>query len=119
MPVMVTGGIRRRPVVEQVLGTGVDMVGMATALAIDPFLPRDWRLGKDNAPELAPITWKNKPLAATAHMAAVKYQLARLSHRRRTVPAISPLWALIVSQIDAKRRSRRYRHWIDSRHAAA
>ena len=49
MPVMVTGGIRRRAVAEQVLGAGVDMVGIGTALAIDPFLPCDWRLGKENA----------------------------------------------------------------------
>lgn len=33
MPVMVTGGIRRRPVAEQVLASGVDMVGIGTALA--------------------------------------------------------------------------------------
>jgi 2,4-dienoyl-CoA reductase-like NADH-dependent reductase (Old Yellow Enzyme family) len=72
MPVMVTGGIRRRPVAEQVLGAGVDLVGIGTALAIDPFLPRDWRLGKNNAPELRPITWKNKTLASLANMAAVK-----------------------------------------------
>ncbi len=33
MPVMVTGGIRRLPVVEQVLASGVAMAGIATALA--------------------------------------------------------------------------------------
>jgi len=42
MPVMVTGGIRRYPVVEQVLGSGVAVAGMATALAIDPDLPARW-----------------------------------------------------------------------------
>ena len=39
MPVMVTGGIRRLPVVEQVLASGVAMAGIATALAINPALP--------------------------------------------------------------------------------
>ncbi len=43
---MVTGGIRRRPVAEQVLASGVDMVGIGTALAIEPNLPRDWRAGR-------------------------------------------------------------------------
>lgn len=61
MPVMVTGGIRRRPVAEQVLASGVDMVGIGTALAIEPNLPRDWRAGKDSAPQLRPITSRNKP----------------------------------------------------------
>lgn len=43
MPLMVTGGIRRRAVAEQVVDSGVAMVGIATALSIDPNLPRDWR----------------------------------------------------------------------------
>ena len=36
MPVMTTGGIRRRAVAEQVLASGVAMVGVATALAARP-----------------------------------------------------------------------------------
>ena len=39
MPVMTTGGIRRRAVAEQVLASGVAMVGVATALAHAPELP--------------------------------------------------------------------------------
>lgn len=33
MPIMVTGGIRRYPVVKQVLASGIDMIGMATVSA--------------------------------------------------------------------------------------
>jgi 2,4-dienoyl-CoA reductase-like NADH-dependent reductase (Old Yellow Enzyme family) len=117
MPVMVTGGIRRRPVVEQVLGTGVDMVGMATALAIDPFLPRDWRLGKDNARELAPITWKNKMLASLANMAVVKFQLNKLSKGQTPNPNVSPLRALTLQQIAIAFRTRQYRRWVAQRSA--
>lgn len=115
MPVMITGGIRRRPVVEQVLGTGVDMVGMATALAIDPFLPRDWRLGKDTAPELAPITWKNKVLASLANMAVVKFQLDKLSKGQTPNPSVSPLRALTLQQIAIAFRTRQYRRWVAQR----
>lgn len=117
MPVMVTGGIRRRPVVEQVLGTGVDMVGMATALAIDPFLQRDWRLGKDTAPELAPITWKNKVLASLANMAVVKFQLNKLSNGQTPNPKVSPLRALTLQQIAIAFRTRQYRRWVAQRSA--
>lgn len=46
MPVMVTGGIRRLPVVEQVLDSGVAMAGIATALAVDPALPQRWQAGE-------------------------------------------------------------------------
>jgi 2,4-dienoyl-CoA reductase-like NADH-dependent reductase (Old Yellow Enzyme family) len=117
MPVMVTGGIRRRPVVERVLGTDVDMVGMATALAIDPYLPRDWRLGKDNAPELQPITWKNKVLASLANMAVVKFQLQKLSRGQTPNPNVSPLRALTLQQIAVAFRTRQYRRWVAQRSA--
>jgi len=113
MPVMVTGGIRRRPVAESVVQRGVDMVGIGTALAIDPHLPRDWLQGKDNAPQLPPITWKNKALAALANMAVVKYQLRKLSRAKKPDPSVSPLRALILQQLAMAFRTREYRRWIE------
>jgi 2,4-dienoyl-CoA reductase-like NADH-dependent reductase (Old Yellow Enzyme family) len=115
MPVMVTGGIRRRQVAEQVIQSGVDMVGIATALAIDPYLPADWRMGIDNAPELLPMTWKNKPLASLANMAAVRFQMRKLSHGKTPNPKVSPLRALIEQQAATVWRTRQYREWIAQR----
>ncbi|WP_439682726.1 2,4-dienoyl-CoA reductase [Cupriavidus oxalaticus] len=115
MPVMVTGGIRRRPVAEQVVNSGVDMVGIGTALAINPNLPHDWRAGKDSAPALPPIRWKNKPLASLANMAAVKFQLRKLSRGKATNPKVSPLRALVVQQVSNACRARRYRRWVAQR----
>ncbi|MEB3899063.1 NADH:flavin oxidoreductase/NADH oxidase family protein [Pseudomonas putida] len=109
LPVMVTGGIRRRPVAEQVIASGVDMVGIGTALAIDPALPRDWLAGKPSAPELAPITWKNKALASLANMAVVKFQLSRLSRGKASHPRVWPWWALLVQQWGNALRTRQYR----------
>ena len=119
MPLMVTGGIKRREVAETVIENGIAMAGIATALAIEPNLPRNWQSGKSDVPALKPITWKNKPLASSAHMAAVRYQLVRLSHRRRTAPGISPIWALITSQISARRSAGQYRRWMALRQAVA
>ncbi|HEY4803849.1 MAG TPA: NADH:flavin oxidoreductase/NADH oxidase family protein [Paraburkholderia sp.] len=115
MPVMVTGGIRRRTVAEQVVTSGVDMVGIGTALAIEPNLPREWRAGRDTAPALSPVTWKNKPLASLASMAAVKFQLRRLSLGKRTHPKVSPLRALILQQLADVARTREYRRWMTQR----
>lgn len=115
MPVMVTGGIRRRSVAEQVIESGVDMVGIGTALAIDPNLPRDWRTGKDSAPALAPITWKNKTLASLANMVTVKFQLRKLSLGRTPDPRVSPLRALIQQQMATACRTRQYRRWMAQR----
>ena len=119
MPLMVTGGIRRREVAEEVVASGIAMAGIATALAIEPALPRNWRLGRGDVPVLKPIAWKNKQLASTAHMAAVKYQLTRLSRRQRTAPGVSPAWALVLSQVSTRRRAKRYRRWMETRRAAA
>jgi 2,4-dienoyl-CoA reductase-like NADH-dependent reductase (Old Yellow Enzyme family) len=113
MPVMVTGGVRRRPVAEMVVQSGVDMVGIGTALAIDPHLPRDWFMGKDNAPQLPPITWKNKAFAALANMAVVKFQLNKLSRNKKPDPKVSPLRALILQQLAAALRTRQYRRWVE------
>ena len=113
MPVMVTGGIKRLSVAQQVMAIGVDMVGIATALAIVPDLPFKWQQGNAIVPELAPITWKNKPLASLANMAMVKYQLSKLSRRQRPKPQVSPIWALIKQQLADKCRTRRYRSWLE------
>lgn len=112
MPVMVTGGVRRRPIAEQVVQSGVDMVGIGTALAIDPNLPHDWLQGRNTAPELPPITWKNKAMASLASMAVVKFQLRKLSHARQPNPKVSPLRALILQQIGNALRTRQYRKWV-------
>jgi len=117
MPLMVTGGIRRRSVAEAVIDHGVAMAGIATAIAIRPDLPSRWKHGHGDTPALKPITWKNKPLASSAHMSAVRFQLDRLSKGRKTNANVSPLWALIVAQVAAKRQAARYRRWIAARAA--
>jgi len=113
MPLMVTGGVRRRAVAEQVIDSGVAMVGIATALSIDPALPRHWRDGKHSEPNLRPITWKSKTLGSLANMAVVKFQLNRLSAGRTTKPDVSPLRALILQQIATACQTRRYRQWME------
>lgn len=113
MPVMVTGGIKRLSVAQQVLLNGVDMVGIATALAIAPDLPKQWQQGNAVVPELAVINWRNKPLASLANMALVKYQLSKLSRQKRPKPQVSPIWALIKQQLADKCRTRRYRSWLE------
>ncbi|WP_087725634.1 NADH:flavin oxidoreductase/NADH oxidase family protein [Pandoraea sp. PE-S2T-3] len=113
MPLMVTGGVRRRTVAERVIDSGVAMVGIATALSIDPALPRHWRDGKHSEPNLRPITWKSKTLGSLANMAVVKFQLNRLSAGRTTKPDVSPLRALILQQIATACQTRRYRQWME------
>jgi 2,4-dienoyl-CoA reductase-like NADH-dependent reductase (Old Yellow Enzyme family) len=117
MPLMVTGGIRRKAVAENVVASGVALVGIATALAIDPALPQAWRTGQDVQPALTPIAWKNKTMASLATMARVKYQLKRVSQGKSTRPAISPLWALVSQQVMTGQQTKKYRQWMAQRSA--
>ncbi|WP_077045197.1 NADH:flavin oxidoreductase/NADH oxidase family protein [Pseudomonas sp. KK4] len=114
MPVMVTGGIRRLAIVEQVLDSGIAMAGIGTALAVEPHLVKHWRAGKDLQPQLPPIRWKRKTLASLANMAVVKFQLHRLSRGRTTRPQVSALWALVVDRWYIGRRTRQYRQAMGS-----
>ena len=109
IPVMVTGGIRRLPIVQQVLDSGIAMAGIATALTLEPHLIKQWRAGRDLNPQLPPIRWKRKPLASLATMAVVRYQLHRLSRGRQPKPGVAPLLALIKDQLFIARRTRQYR----------
>jgi 2,4-dienoyl-CoA reductase-like NADH-dependent reductase (Old Yellow Enzyme family) len=112
MPVMVTGGIRRVSVVQQILDSGVAAAGIGTALAIRPELPNLWKAGGDPRPEIPPNRWKNKALASLATMAVVKYQLRRLSQGRPPAPTVSPLKALLLTQCRTARLTRKYRRWM-------
>ena len=117
MPIMVTGGIRRLAVAEQVLDSGIDMVGIGTALALDPHLPRDWKAGKSSAPMLRPITWRNKVLASLAYMSMVKHQLRRLGKGKGSNPGVTPVRAFLEQQIETTIKTRRYRSWMRRRPA--
>ena len=119
MPVMVTGGIRRLEVVEQVLASGVAMAGLATALAVEPALPRAWRDGKAPSAALPAVRWKRKPLAALATMALVKFQMRQLSRGRGTQPGVSPIRALVVDQVKSARLAKQYRRWMTAMAATA
>jgi 2,4-dienoyl-CoA reductase (NADPH2) len=112
MPIMVTGGIRRYSVAEQVLASGIDMVGIATALAVNPSLPNAWRIDSNTSPILRAVMFKNKVLASVAYMAMVKHQLRRLSQGQPTQPNVPPIWALMVQEVETKFKNWAYRRWI-------
>ncbi|WAJ39703.1 NADH:flavin oxidoreductase/NADH oxidase family protein [Pseudomonas sp. GOM7] len=115
MPIMVTGGVRRRAVAERAVEQGVAMVGMATALAIEPSLPARWRAGEDIAVQPVVVSWKNKALAAAATQAVMKKQLLLLGRGKPTHAGTSPLLALLGSQIKLRLQARRYRRWVASK----
>ena len=112
MPLMVTGGIRRQEVAEAVLAQGVAMVGMATAMAYNPTLPRDWKQGRAVDGGRPSVDLKDKTLAALATMAMVKRQLQRMGAGKMPQLRMNALWSLVRDQIRTKVLTRRYRYWL-------
>ena len=117
LPLMLTGGIVRRPVAEEVLASGVDLVGMGSALAIDPDLPTKWRHDATAEVRLAPVTIQDKAVASAASMARVRQQLRRLGAGRKTRPGINPKLALVKEMVLQGQALRRYRTWLQARTA--
>ncbi|WP_299627276.1 NADH:flavin oxidoreductase/NADH oxidase family protein [uncultured Tateyamaria sp.] len=119
MPVMVTGGIRRRQVAEDALvnkagGIGVSVLGMATAMAYVPDLPNRWKAGQSLDIALPVVDWKNKRMAGLATMMLAYAQLDRLSRGKAPNPRMRPLFAFVRTQMKLKKMTKRYRRWRDA-----
>ena len=115
IPIMLTGGITRRETAEQVLASGVAVVGMATALAVTPDLPTRWRHGLSSTGSLKPVDWSDKPMASMASMAMVRFQMRRLGAGKNPAVGVGPAFALAADQLVQRRALRRYSRWLGSR----
>jgi 2,4-dienoyl-CoA reductase-like NADH-dependent reductase (Old Yellow Enzyme family) len=112
MPVMTTGGITRPAIAEQVLASGVAVVGIATALSVAPDLPQQWRAGHALNAAAAPVNWKDKTLGSIASMALVRRRMRTIGSGGNSGGSLSPLWTLIADQFRASVLTRRYRKWL-------
>ncbi|HEX3737359.1 MAG TPA: NADH:flavin oxidoreductase/NADH oxidase family protein [Solirubrobacterales bacterium] len=115
LPLMLTGGITRRDTAEAVLASGVAVVGVGTAIAVTPDLPRRWRAGVEATEELRPVTWTDKTLASAAGMALVRHQMRRVTRGKDPKGGTHPLLALMLDRREQRRALRRYRGWLESR----
>lgn len=116
MPIMVTGGIKRKQVaIDALMDDGelpaVDMVGIATALAYEPDLPKQWLAGQGVDVGLPKIEWKNRTMAALANMSVIKSQLHAVSIGKKVSYKTSPILAIIKDRIKVIKQAKRYRQW--------
>jgi 2,4-dienoyl-CoA reductase-like NADH-dependent reductase (Old Yellow Enzyme family) len=115
LPLMLTGGITRRETAEQVLASGVDLVGIASAMAITPDLSKRWQEGREATKQLAPVTWSDKTLASAAGMALARHQMRRITRHKHPSGNTHPLYALVCDQRAQRHALRRYRKWLQTR----
>lgn len=112
MPLMTTGGIARRAIAEGALQGGVAIVGIATALAAVPDLPRAWQAGHEPAAAMPAVDWKDKALVSLARMALVRRRLHALAAGAGALASYSPAFTLVLDQLRGARLTRRYRAWL-------
>lgn len=112
MPLMTTGGIRRREVAESVLAQGVAMVGMGTALAMVPDLPAAWRAGRPLDAPVPDVRLADKTMNALATMAVIRRNLQRLGDGEAPLHNANVWRTLIGDQWQQYRQTARYRRWI-------
>jgi 2,4-dienoyl-CoA reductase-like NADH-dependent reductase (Old Yellow Enzyme family) len=112
MPVMTTGGIARHGVAEEVLASDISMVGMATALAAVPDLPRQWQMGQAPVARMPAVAWKNKTLAGIARMALVRRRIHALGKGNAGTIDYHPLYTMLIDQLRSARTAKRYRAWL-------
>lgn len=116
MPIMVTGGITKRKVAEAALakdeaGFGVQLLGIARALASDPHLPKHWREGTNEDVSLPQAEFKSATLNGLATMALTKQQLEKMAKGKAPGDGGSATIALVADQWRASRRAKNYRAW--------
>ncbi|WP_381559662.1 NADH:flavin oxidoreductase/NADH oxidase family protein [Streptomyces eurythermus] len=119
LPLMLTGGITRRATAEEVLDSGVAVIGMGTALAVTPDLPDRWRERREADRQIRRVNWSDKALASAAGMALVRYQMRRLARGGSPRPGTHPAIALISERRKQRKALRSYRTWLSQPRSAA
>jgi 2,4-dienoyl-CoA reductase-like NADH-dependent reductase (Old Yellow Enzyme family) len=109
LPIMTTGGVSRYEVANEVVDSGVQLVGMASALALTPDLPNKWQHDTSVLGHIPVVKWKDKTLSGLATMALVKQQLRRIGAGKSPKLSASPVWALIADQVRGVKLTKRYR----------
>lgn len=109
IPIMTTGGIKRLPIAQQVIDSGVALVGLASALAFNPELPNHWQHVPGVVGTIPQVAWKDKTLSGLANMALVKRQLRLLGAGKGVKVDASPVYSLILDQLRSAKLTKRYR----------
>lgn len=108
LPLMLTGGIRRRTIAQHVLDAGFALVGSATALAVSPEAPRAWLAGQEHPVVPPEIRFVSKTIRAAAIQAAVTLRMEKIalgkSIRNKDYPPI----ALVLDRYKRAKQLRAY-----------
>ncbi len=112
--VMVTGGVTQRETAQYALSIdGVDMVGIARAMAANPNIPKDWKAGEKLVTQVPLSNLKNPAFNSLVGMSMTKAQM-RAASQGKAVPA-SPngILATLKGQVEKAKQTKRYKAWLE------
>lgn len=116
MPLMVTGGVTKHATAEMALAEeGVDMIGIARAMAYHPLLPARWKAGEQLDVDIPQAKFKNKVIAGLSTMAMTKANLYRLGDSKPPKASPRPIVSLIAQKLRQNKQTKRYRAWLESK----
>lgn len=115
LPLMVTGGVTRLATANQVIDSGMALVGMGTALAADPSLPKTWQQNPEATVTIPEPKLKHKSVASAAQLAWVRHQLRRIAKGQDPQVNLDPRIALALDGVKELAAGREYAAWLQQR----
>ncbi|CAO3693163.1 unnamed protein product [Umbelopsis ramanniana] len=109
MPIMLTGGITRRAVMDKVIEGGVAIIGMATALILKPDLPNDLKNDLDPNPRMPSINWREKSLTALVKISYLNHYIRITAENQDINSSVWPSWTLMKQLWSMNSRAKIYR----------
>ena len=112
--VMVTGGVTKRETANYALSIkGVDMVGIARAMAANPHLPDDWHDRRNLETSIPLSNLKHPAFNSLVGMSMTKAQM-RAASTGKTIPAKpNGIIATLKGQIEKAKQTKRYKAWLN------
>ncbi len=113
--VMVTGGVTRRETAKYALSIeGVDMVGIARAMAANPHLPDDWHDRRNLETSIPLSNLKNPAFNSLVGMSMTKAQMRATSLGKSVPVKPNGILATLKGQIEKAKQTKRYKAWLNS-----
>lgn len=113
MPLMATGGVTKFETAKAALKDGgIDIVGIATAMAYAPHLPKQWQAGENLEIELSNVSWRNKVFRVLANMAMTKRQMHLMGAGKSPKVKQNAVLVVIKDRMRLAGITKRYKKWL-------
>ncbi|QIW96434.1 hypothetical protein AMS68_001952 [Peltaster fructicola] len=113
VPLIVTGGIRTKKTLDDVLATSPRLLaGIGVALGLQPDLPNLWQRGEEAAPNVSPSIVLPKAFRGIAQTACVRWNMRAIGNGKSTWHGVWPTLAFLVEEFSGLMQTMQYSRWL-------